>query len=56
MSAIAMVWAAKKPAKEPCTGFFSGPLTARCYLLFLVGPLQVFESPFIFLSNVTEVL
>ena len=32
-----MAWAAKRPANEPLTGLFTGPLTARFYLLFLLG-------------------
>ena len=53
-------WAAKRPANEPLTGLFSGPLTAQFYLLFLMGPLTsryLFMkslSTFIFLSNVVE--
>ena len=39
-------WAAKRPANEPLTGLFSGPLTAQFYLLFLIGPLTIFEIPF----------
>ena len=53
-----MEWAAKRPANEPLTGLFSGPLTAQFYLLFLVGPLPIFEITFnfIFFSNMAEVL
>ena len=53
-------WAAKRPANEPLTGPFSGPLTAQFYLLILIGPLtscyQFLKSlsTFIFLLNAVE--
>ena len=34
-----MAWAAKRPANEPLTSLFIGPLTAQVYHLFLTGPL-----------------
>ena len=34
---LEMAWAAKKPANEPLTGLFTGPLTAQFYLCFLLG-------------------
>ena len=34
---LEMAWAAKRPANEPLTGIFTGPLTAQFYLLFLLG-------------------
>ena len=57
---VEMAWAAKRPAHEPLTGLFSGPLTALFYLLFLIEPLtsryQFLKSlsTFIFLLNVVE--
>ena len=55
-----MTWAAKRPANEPSTGLFSGPLTAQFYLLFPIGLLtsryQFLKSlsTFIFQLNVVE--
>ena len=55
-----MAWATKRPANEPLTGLFSGPLTAQFYVLFLIGPLTsgyqflISVSSFIFLLNVVE--
>ena len=34
---IEMARAAKRPANEPLTGRFTGPLTARFYLCLLLG-------------------
>ena len=34
-----MARAAKRPANEPLTGLFIGPLTAQVYHLFLTAPL-----------------
>ena len=31
---------------EPLTGISSGPLTAQFYILFLIGPLTIFEINF----------
>ena len=42
-----MAWAAKRPANEPLTGLFAGPLTARFYLFVsywaAYEPLTLFE-------------
>ena len=46
---VDMAWAAKRPANEPLTGMFSGPLTAQFYLLFLIELLTSryqFANPF----------
>ena len=34
---LEMAWAAKRPANEPLTGLFAGPLTALFYLCLLLG-------------------
>ena len=34
---VEMAWAVKRPANEPLTGLFSGPLTAQFYFLFLMA-------------------
>ena len=38
-----MPWAAKRPANESLTVFFTGPPMAQFYLLFPIGPLTIFE-------------
>ena len=41
-----MAWAAMRPANEPLTGIFAGPLTARFYLCLsraVNEPLTLFE-------------
>ena len=46
---LEMAWATMRPANEPLTGLFTGPLTAQFYLLFLYWaayePLTIFEIP-----------
>ena len=34
---VEMAWAAKRPANEPLTDLFIGPLTALFYLCLLLG-------------------
>ena len=34
---LVMAWAAKRPANEPLTGLFTGPLTAQFFRCFLLG-------------------
>ena len=48
LSTVEMAWATKRPANEPLTGLFSGPLTAQFYLLFLIELLPIFEISFHF--------
>ena len=60
MHIVEVAWAAKRPANEPLTVFFTGSLTAQFYLLFLIGPLtsryQCLKSfsTFFFLVDVVE--